>query len=730
MDHCVASHLFRTLNILAQMQSVMGTGSGSKFTTEDCDETHFKRFCREGQKSREAMADWEEVEFLRPEASAKYEETTMDSLDCLSEGHFQPILQFTIFPSFQIKGSIVVKSQFLRPEASAKYKETPMDSLDCISEGHFQPIVQFTIFPGFQIKGSIVVKSQGRAKESGGNGDWEEEKWFVHLKKEFVNACKGVWHLQNMVVAFMMSHRVEFLHPEASAKYDKTIMDSLDCLSEEHVQPIIQFTMFLGFKNKGSIVVKSQSNLQEELDVKLDVLFEKLLNVIDGVSKQLQTAFEGLHERVDCLQASLAYDYNLGWKRMKDHPVQVRTPRSGLTKKDTRLGRSANGLNSLEEAVEVVRENIRLLMGLLIIVKDADLMLERDFQDRQAMDHCVASHLFRTSNILARTQSERAKESEGNGGLEQVEFLRTEASAKYDETTMDSLNCISEGHFQPIVQFTIFLDFQIEGSIVVKSQRSFMADEREALIALHKVSLQEELDVKLDVQFERLLHAIDDINKQFQTAFEGLHERVDCLQASLADDYNSVWKKMKDRLDQVGTPDSGLRKRGTRLGRFADVLNSLKKTTEVAREDIRLLTGPLIVEKDADLMLKSLNVKCNGTCSGSKFAIEDCDETHFKRFCREGQKSLEAMAIRTKEEKWYVQLKKEFVNACKGVWHLQNMVVAFMMSYRVEFVHPEAGVKYDKTTMDSLDWLSEEHFQPIVQFTIFPGFKNKGSIVV
>ncbi|MCO5555434.1 hypothetical protein L7F22_008979 [Adiantum nelumboides] len=209
MDHCVASHLFRTLNILAQMQSVMGTSSGSKFTTEDCDETHFKRFCREGQKSQEAMADWEEVEFLRPEAGAKYEETTMDSLDCISEGHFQPILQFTIFPSFQIKGS-------------------------------------------------IVVKSQGRAKESGGNGDWEEEKWFVQLKKEFVNACKGVWHLQNMVVAFMMSHRVEFLHPEAGAKYDKTTMDSLDCLSEEHFQSIIQFTMFLGFKNKGSIVVKSR----------------------------------------------------------------------------------------------------------------------------------------------------------------------------------------------------------------------------------------------------------------------------------------------------------------------------------------------------------------------------------------------------------------------------------------------------------------------------------------
>ncbi|MCO5563780.1 hypothetical protein L7F22_017428 [Adiantum nelumboides] len=93
-------------------------------------------------------------------------------------------------------------------------------------------------------------------------------------------------------------------------------------------------------------------------------------------------------------------------------------------------------------------------------------------------------------------------------------------------------------------------------------------------------------------------------------------------------------------------------------------------------------------------------------------------------------KRVEAMAIRTKEEKWFVQLKKEFVNACKGVWHLQNMVVAFMMSHRVEFLCPKAGAKYDKTTMDSLDCLSEEYFQSIVQYTIFPGFKNKGSIVV
>ncbi|MCO5552262.1 hypothetical protein L7F22_005774 [Adiantum nelumboides] len=135
-------------------------------------------------------------------------------------------------------------------------------------------------------------------------------------------------------------------------------------------------------------------------------------------------------------------------------------------------------------------------------------------------------------------------------------------------------------------------------------KRSFMADEREALFALHKVSLQEKLDVKLDVQFERLLNAIDGISKQFQTAFEGMHERVDCLQASLANDYNSVWKKMKDHLDQVGTPDSGLRKRGTWLGRSIDVLNLLKETIEVAREDIRLLMGLLILEKDADLMLK------------------------------------------------------------------------------------------------------------------------------
>ncbi|MCO5569769.1 hypothetical protein L7F22_023484 [Adiantum nelumboides] len=179
----------------------------------------------------------------------------------------------------------------------AKYNKTTMDSLDCLSKEHFQPIVQFTIFPGFKNKGSIIVKSQGRAKESRGNGDWEEEKWFVQLKKEFVSACKGVWHLQRMVVAFMMSHQVEFPRPEASAR-----------------------------------VI-----LQEELDVH----FEILLNAIDDVRKQLQTAFEGLHERVDWLQeASLADDYNSGWKKM--NLDQVGTPHSGLKKRGTRLGRFAD----------------------------------------------------------------------------------------------------------------------------------------------------------------------------------------------------------------------------------------------------------------------------------------------------------------------------------------------------------------------------------------------------
>ncbi|KAI5066433.1 hypothetical protein GOP47_0019057 [Adiantum capillus-veneris] len=315
--------------------------------------------------------------------------------------------------------------------------------------------------------------------------------------------------------------------------------------------------------------------------------------------------------------------------------------------------------------------------------------------------------------------------------------------------------------------------------IATKSgQRRFLTDEGEALLVIdRRVSFQEELNVKLEDQFERLLSAIDGVSKQLQTAFEGLHERVDCLQASLAEEYNSGWKKMKDRLDQVGTPDSGLRKRGARLARSADGLSSLEEATEVAREDIRLLTGMLIVEKDADLMLardfqdrqamllkmmqpylskpafqnlwdmkhgldhcvasvlfRTSNILARtqsvmGTGSGSKFATEDSDETHFKRFCRKGQKSLEAMAD-WEEEKWSAQLKKEFLNACKGVWHLQSMVVALMMAHQVEILRPEAGSKYDEATMDTLDSLSGEHFQPIVEFTVFPGFKIEGSVII
>ncbi|MCO5571751.1 hypothetical protein L7F22_025499 [Adiantum nelumboides] len=214
--------------------------------------------------------------------------------------------------------------------------------------------------------------------------------------------------------------------------------------------------------------------------------------------------------------------------------------------------------------------------------------------------------------------------------------------------------------------------------------RSFMTDERKALPMLDRVSLQEDLDVKLDVQFERLLNAIDSVIKQLHTAFEGLHERVDCLQASLVDDYNLEWKKMKDHLDQVGTSDNGLSKRSTQLGRSIDGLNSLEETTEVAREDIRLLTRLLIVEKDADLMLerdfqdrqamdhcvashlfRTSNILAQmqsvmGTGSGSKFATEDCNETHFKRLYRKGQKSLEAMAD-WEEEKWEGQKSLEAI---------------------------------------------------------------------
>ncbi|MCO5581910.1 hypothetical protein L7F22_035799 [Adiantum nelumboides] len=99
-----------------------------------------------------------------------------------------------------------------------------------------------------------------------------------------------------------------------------------------------------------------------------------------------------------------------------------------------------------------------------------------------------------------------------------------------------------------------------------------------------------------------------------------------------------------------------------------------------------------------DLILAAnyLNIQspldCAHMIKGSKFAAEDCDETYFKQFCKKGQKSLEAMAD-WEEEKWSAKLKKEFMNACKGVWHLQSMVVAFMMSHQVEFLPLEADLQ-------------------------------------
>ncbi|MCO5563779.1 hypothetical protein L7F22_017427 [Adiantum nelumboides] len=201
--------------------------------------------------------------------------------------------------------------------------------------------------------------------------------------------------------------------------------------------------------------------------------------------------------------------------------AQVRTKDSGLTKKDTRLGRSADRLNSLEEAIEVAREDIMLLTGLLIIEKDADLMLESDFQDRQAMDHCVASHMFRTSNILAQMQS-------------------------------------------------------VMG---IGSGSKFTTEDRD------------------ETHFKRFC-------KEGQKSQEAMADWSRSIQASFAYDYNLGWKRMKDHPAQVRTPGSGLTKKGTRLGRSADGLNSLEEAVEVVREDIWLLTALLIIEKDADLMLE------------------------------------------------------------------------------------------------------------------------------
>ncbi|KAH7366365.1 hypothetical protein KP509_18G075400 [Ceratopteris richardii] len=319
-------------------------------------------------------------------------------------------------------------------------------------------------------------------------------------------------------------------------------------------------------------------------------------------------------------------------------------------------------------------------------------------------------------------------------------------------------------------------DFQ--RSAIVKL-RNFTNDGMEAILANEITATDEDLTVfesQLAGQFKRLLSAIDGVSKQMQIAFEGLHESVDDLQASLDVEYTFGWRKHSDHLHRARVKQTSCISRDICVQQRTHRWETLEEAMEMVRDSIRHLTESLITEKEdallggnyhdkqmiltkmmhpylekpsfektshtkyglnrciASVLFKASNVLARsqnvmGSFSGSKSNVKDSDEVLFKRFCKKGQKGLEAIA-KMDESKWSVQLKNLFFNACKSTWQLQTLRVARMSSHQIEFLWPEAGSRLDEASMDPLDSLSEGHFQPIVQFTVFPGLKVEQSILI
>jgi hypothetical protein len=298
------------------------------------------------------------------------------------------------------------------------------------------------------------------------------------------------------------------------------------------------------------------------------------------------------------------------------------------------------------------------------------------------------------------------------------------------------------------------------------------------------------LDSKLGSQFERLVIAIDSVTNQMLVEFGGLNERIDCLQRSLEADHGSGWKCFINRLHQetIDLVDGScsIAKKSPATPAHS---NPLRGAIEGARANIRLLSGLLIIEKDADLMrgrdfqdrdamvLKMMrpylqkpvfqqfwhmkhgmdhcvatllfktshilarsvsNNRSEASMEASMAAQGEAAE-QFNRFCKRGERGVEEFA-EWPERNWSEHLKREFSRSCKAVWQLQRMVAAAKLLHEVEVLHPHPGSELDGQTMDSLECslppaisLSINHhnhrFQPLVQFTVFPGFKIDGTVL-
>ena len=99
------------------------------------------------------------------------------------------------------------------------------------------------------------------------------------------------------------------------------------------------------------------------------------------------------------------------------------------------------------------------------------------------------------------------------------------------------------------------------------------------------------------------------------------------------------------------------------------------------------------------------------------------------RFCKKGRKALEIFAG-WEEEKWSEPLKIQFISTSKHVWELQSVIATTMRIHQVEILHPDPDSEFDELTMDAMNYVSNGFFVPLVQFTVFHGFKVDGSILI
>ena len=278
---------------------------------------------------------------------------------------------------------------------------------------------------------------------------------------------------------------------------------------------------------------------------------------------------------------------------------------------------------------------------------------------------------------------------------------------------------------------------QTENGSKCKTYSLDIAEEREKLkkdLFITSKNLQNKedqlvkLDPKLGSQFERLVSAIDSVTNQMKIEFGGLNERIDCLQRSLEANHGSGWKSFIERLhhQRIVSPNGSCPLTNKSLTPTPSTYSHpLQGAIETARANIGLLSGLLIVEKDANLMhgrdfqdrhamllrmmkpyvdkpvflqfwhmkhgvdhcvasvllktshilARTINNSLEVPTKASTTTQREADQ--FNKFCKRGAKGLEEFA-EWPEAKWSEHLKREFIRSCKAVWQLPQS--SFMRS--------------------------------------------------